>query len=236
MRVLTYNIAGHRGRDQLDYLKRIADLIVETGADVAGLQEVAMYADRVPPQVAFAALTGFHADFQAAHRSRGHILGNLIVSRTPLQEVSGHELPGQFPERRVLQEVLTSADGHPVTMYNTHLVHLSSAASLVRRRQIRRVVLEMRGCSTPYVLVGDMNAAPHSREFGSVRKLDPSRLGNHHHGLRSWPSRRPLIQYDHIWPGPGWQVLDVRVLDPHISDHRPVLAEIQWKQPAPIIP
>ncbi len=228
MRVLTYNIAGNRGKNQTDYLARIADLLLKAEADIAGLQEVALYGDRERPDDLLRRLTGMHVSFAAAHQSRGHILGNLVLSRSPLERELSHSLPGRFPEQRVLQEVRTSADGHPIVLFNTHLVHLATMGSPVRRRQIRRVVEQMHACAEPYVLVGDMNASPRARELGAVRKLDPLRAGDHHDALRSWPARRPLIQYDHIWPGPGWHVEEVRVLGRHVSDHRPVLADVRW--------
>jgi endonuclease/exonuclease/phosphatase family metal-dependent hydrolase len=226
MRILTYNIAGNRGRDRLDYLKRVAELITRSEADVVGLQEVVDHGGMEQPEKILARLTGLHAYFQAAHVGRRHILGNAILSRHPILECRSYELPGRFPERRMLSEVETCVGDLRVTVFNTHLVHLARAGALIRRVQASEVARHLQRCSFPHVLVGDLNAAPQAGELQALRTL--CGVGEHLRGLRSWPARRPWIQYDHIWPGPGWETARVQILDAHVSDHRPVLAELRW--------
>lgn len=226
MLILTYNIAGNRGRGRPQHLEDVAALILESGADVVGLQEVVDHGGMEQPEKILARLTGMQAQFQAAHLGKRHILGNAVLSREPILESRSYELPGRFPERRMLSEVVTSVRGLRVTVFNTHLVHLARAGALIRRVQATEVARRMQTCEHPHVLVGDLNAAPNAGELLAVRTL--CGLQDTLHGLRSWPARRPLIQYDHIWPGPGWELEFARILDPHVSDHRPVLARLRW--------
>lgn len=226
MRILTYNIAGHQGRRRPDYLDRIAELILEVEPDLAGLQEVVDHGDDEHPEQRLARLTGMHTQFCAAHLGKRHILGNAILSREPISDTRTYELPGRFPERRMVLEVESHVRGLEVTLFNTHLVHLARAGALIRRVQADEVARLMQVCARPHVLIGDLNAAAHAREFHALRGNGGSHL--HHVGLRSWPARRPWMQFDHVWPGPGWEVESVRTLDAHISDHRPVLAELRW--------
>lgn len=228
MRVLTYNIAGNRSRGKRSYLEEIAELIQRTGTDVVGLQEVVHYpGDQHPPEDILGELTGMHAVYLPAHEGRKHTIGNAVLCREPIIETVSHELPHTFPERRVLLEVDTHVDGLPVTVFCTHLVHLARAGARMRLVQAGAIAKRLSTCWRPHVLLGDLNAGPHSRELHPLRTHETA--GEHMRGIHTWPARRPFILYDHIWPGPGWEVENIEVLMPHLSDHRPLLAQLGWK-------
>jgi endonuclease/exonuclease/phosphatase family metal-dependent hydrolase len=230
MRVLTYNIAGNKGG--VDHLRRVAELICKTGVEVVGLQEVVHRAGLPDPEKVLGELTGMHAEFLQAHRHRGYVLGNAILTREPIRKRHSHPLPHAWPERRVLLEVeTTTAAGLPVTVFCTHLVHLAYAGRMMRRVQAAAVAKRMSACQTAHFLVGDLNASPQANELHPLRKI--TMRHDHLKGLRSWPARRPLLLYDHIWPGPGWEVEEVEVLNAHVSAHRPLLAQLGWKGAAP---
>src|SRR5205814_4536609 len=108
MRILTYNIAGNRGRGRPAHLEQVAELVLEAGADVVGLQEVVDHGGMEQPEKLLGRLTGMHAYFQAAHVGRRSILRNAVLSREPILVSRSYELPGRFPERRMLSEVETS--------------------------------------------------------------------------------------------------------------------------------
>lgn len=227
MRVLTYNIAGNKGRSQPDYVPRIAELIRKLDVDVVGLQEVVHFDGQADsPDELLCRLTGMHAEFLPAHRHNSYAIGNAVLSREPIAEVVAADLPYSWPERRVLMEVRTTLQALPVTVFCTHLVHMAGVARRLRLAQVTAVAKRMEMCWRPHILVGDLNASPHSRELHPVREV--CNRHDHLRGLRSWPARRPWILYDHIWAGPGWEVEEIRILDRHISDHRPVLAQLAW--------
>ena len=49
--------------------------------------------------------------------------------------------------------------------------------------------------------------------------------------LPTFPAADPQRQIDYValWPADAWDVVEVRVLDePVASDHRPLLAVVQW--------
>jgi len=228
MQVLTYNIAGNRGRGRSAYLKQIAELIRKAAADVVGLQEVVhTRTDREPVEQVLARLTGMHATFLAAHQFKSHCLGNAVLCREPIEETLSHDLPHTWPERRILLEVQTTVRGMPVTVFCTHLVHMDRMAARLRLAQASTVAKRMSQCWRPHILVGDLNAGPLSRDLQPVRDLCGA--NDDLCDLRSWPARRPLILYDHIWPGPGWEIEKAEVLDLHVSDHRPLLATLAWR-------
>jgi endonuclease/exonuclease/phosphatase family metal-dependent hydrolase len=228
VQVLTYNIAGRRGKGQPRYLLDIAALIKKTQADVVGLQEVVHHEGETNPEEILAAETGMHACFIEAHEGRRLTLGNAILTRGPIVKSAVHELPWRLPERRILLEVETMIEDRPVTVFNTHLVHLSHASRILRRGQAQAVAKRLQACKNGHVLIGDLNCSPHAGELLCLRQH--SGVHKHHKELRTWPARRPWITYDHIWPGGGLEVVEARTLDLHVSDHRPVLARLRWKK------
>jgi endonuclease/exonuclease/phosphatase family metal-dependent hydrolase len=227
MKVLTYNIAGYRGSRNPRHLQEVAELIVQTEPEVVGLQEVVHRSGAQNPEEQLAEWTGMHAAFVPAHHFRRYCLGNAILCRDPIHETVTHDLPFSWPERRILLEVRTTAAGLPLTVFCTHLVHLARMARRIRLAQVTAIAKLMGECWRPHLLLGDLNACPRSRELAPVRE----HAGGHDHlsGLSTWPARRPWVLYDHIWPGPGWDVRETRVLDLHVSDHRPLLARLGWK-------
>src|SRR3712207_5237235 len=197
MKVLTYNIAGSRGSKRPGHLERVGDLILSSGADIIGLQEVIhARAHYIEPEEALAERTGMHAYFLPAHQFKRYCIGNAVLCREPIRKATSHELPHSWPERRVLLEVETEVNGLAVTMFCTHLVHMARVASRLRLAQATAVAKRMAACPRPHVLVGDLNTSPHSHELHPVRKI----CAPHEHmcRLRSWPARRPMILYDHI--------------------------------------
>jgi len=232
LRVLTYNIAGNRGRRRGNHVEEVAALIRNLDADLVGLQEVVHFDDdHHPPDDRLAELTGMHAAFLPAHRARGYTLGNAVLCREPIQETVSVDLPHPWPERRVLLEVATRLGELPVRVFCTHLVHLARAAAKYRTAQVQAVAHRMETCPEAHLLVGDLNTGPHARELHRVREWCAGAA--HLAGLRTWPARRPVVLFDHIWPGPGWEVCRAEVLASHVSDHRPLLAELTWAGPWP---
>ncbi len=229
MRVITYNIAGNRGRSRPAHMEEIAGLVRLAEPDVVGLQEVVhVHGDSRPPEELLAELTGMHAWFLPAHQFKRYCLGNAVLCRQPITRTVSHELPHAWPERRVLLEVeTTTQDALPITVFCTHLVHMAGVASPLRLAQAARVARQMSTCWRPHFLMGDLNASPFARELAPLRRLREA--PDHLRGLRSWPARRPWVLYDHVWPGPGWVVEAVEVMDLHVSDHRPLLAQLGWK-------
>jgi endonuclease/exonuclease/phosphatase family metal-dependent hydrolase len=226
MKVLTYNIAGHKGKRQPGHLEAVAALILKTAPDVVGLQEVVHFNGKQLPEEILAEKTGMHACFLPAHRFKSRCLGNAVLCREPISLTVSHELPHAWPERRMLLEVESCVNGLPVTVFCTHLVHMAQMAARFRLAQATAVAKRMSTCWRPHLLMGDLNAGPNARELHPVRALGGA--DDHLDGLRSWPARRPLVLYDHIWPGPGWVVERMELLDLHVSDHRPLLAQLGW--------
>lgn len=223
LRVLTYNIHHGEGSDgKWDY-ERLAGKIDELRPDVAVLQEVDRGTKRaggVDQAAHLAKLTGMKFVFGRVMPYDGGEYGLAILSRFPIERSGTYPLPFDFGQepRALLRARIVPDNGLPVfDCWTTHLCHQSEVARVRQAKQIRWVLREFE--DAPAVLAGDFNARPGSAPMEAMLADD-------------WldaTATRSEIDYVLIRRRDAWRVAKVIVLeDRTISDHRPVLAELEW--------
>lgn len=223
----SYNIHKAVGLDRRRDPERIMAVLHELDADVVALQE----ADRrfgkresVLPRAMLDDLSHYRA-VPLNHRpdSLGWHGNALLVKRhVTVSEAGVVPLPTLEPRGAVRADLL--AHGRRVRVVGMHL----DLSGLRRRQQVRTILGHVAACGapSPAVLMGDFNEwALHGGAFGEFhapwRVLAPG---------RSFPSRRPVAQFDRIVISPEWALDDTRVhhsaLAAVASDHLPVLARL----------
>lgn len=223
LRVLTYNIHHGEGRDgKFDY-ERLAGKIEELRPDVAVLQEVDRGTKRaggVDQAARLAELTGMKFVFGRAMPYDGGEYGLAILSRFPIERSETYPLPFDFGRepRALLRARIVPEGGLPVfDCWGTHLCHQEEVARVRQVKQIRWVI--SRFDDAPAVLAGDFNARPGSAPMEAMLAED-------------WldaAAPQSEIDYVLIRRTDAWRVAKVVVLeDRTVSDHRPVLAELEW--------
>ena len=223
LRVLTYNIHHGEGSDgKFDY-ERLAGKIVELRPDVAVLQEVDRGTERaggVDQAARLAELTGMNFVFGRAMPYDGGEYGLAILSRFPIEHSETYPLPFDFGQepRALLRARIVPDNGLPVfDCWATHLCHQSEDSRVRQVKQIRWVLREFE--DAPVVLAGDFNALPGSAPMEAMLADD-------------WldaTAPQSEIDYVLIRRTDAWRVAKVVVLeDRTVSDHRPVLAELEW--------
>lgn len=247
--LMTYNIHRWAGRDQRIDLDRLAGVIQASGADVIGLNEVlhpvtdgqrtyaplAELAERLGMYYAFGASgwMDYGPDWQGP-------VGNAILSRYPLTDVSNSRLP-RLPstkQRSLLGATLASGPVQGLTAFVTHLDH---AFEGTRLHQINSVI-ERIARRSPHFLVGDFNTpgflGPNTRRLlpPVLRMLrragyeDAFHAVGEGHGM-TFPSQSPLVRIDFLFMPSRWArgLRSARavnsVVTQHASDHRPLLVE-----------
>jgi endonuclease/exonuclease/phosphatase (EEP) superfamily protein YafD len=109
------------------------------------------------------------------------------------------------------------------------LVDVSSSLWISRRKAfvaIREALLPYR--DQPLLLLGDFNTPPESCWFDGLRGTMANALesaGNGYTG--TWPSLLPVLRLDQIWTA-GVRAVSCEVGFSWRSDHRPVVATIDW--------
>lgn len=223
LRAASFNIHGARPAAGPPDLAAIGRVIRELQADLCGLQELHRF---LPLPGSFcsqprrlSALVGSEVWFSPSFGWGPIGYGNGLISTLPVEKASIFRLPGSG-ERRALLKMVLRVESRTVTFFNTHL-GLSPEARIQQVELIRERLREVDG---PAVLVGDLNAAPGSRELLLLAQA----------GLRSavppeaatFPSHAPVLRLDHVLVSRHFQVLGGAVVDTQVSDHRPIYADL----------
>jgi endonuclease/exonuclease/phosphatase family metal-dependent hydrolase len=227
LRVLTYNIHHAEGTDgKIDY-QRLAGIITGLEPDVVALQEVDRNTERTGREdqaARLAELTGMRHAFGTAMHYSGGQYGEAILSRFSIIEHKSHPLPfryGQEP-RAALAARIRPENGLPEFLFvGTHLCHQSGQTRTDQARQLDHLFgAESDYSKVPVVLAGDLNARPGSEpmrvllENGWIDAIAP----------------QSVIDYVLFRESDPWHVVEVQIIDDRVaSDHRPVLAVLEWQ-------
>ncbi|GAA4638967.1 endonuclease/exonuclease/phosphatase family protein [Mycolicibacterium sediminis] len=104
----------------------------------------------------------------------------------------------------------------PLVVGNAHLSFVPGW----NRRQLRRVIDDMRRCPGPHVLTGDLNMTPAAvRRWSRLRPLADA---------LTFPAHGPTRQLDHmLTDDPGLVVTGVHAPEVPLSDHRPLVVDLE---------
>jgi endonuclease/exonuclease/phosphatase family metal-dependent hydrolase len=230
LRVLSYNIHHGEGTDGKLDLPRIANVIRAADPDVVALQEVDDKTKRtkgVDQTAELARLTGLHGAFGKAIDLEGGAYGQAVLSRVPLGKGTVHLLPNEpNREQRIAFDVPLTLDGREVTFVTTHLDHQRDDLRQMQAAKLNEVFADAK---TPVILAGDLNATPDSRPFALLATKWEMATGDK---LFTIPSAKPTKQIDYVLvhrTAAAFKIVEVKVIDePVASDHRPILAVLEW--------
>jgi len=221
--VATWNVHCGVGRDRCYVPSRVADVVVETGADVIALQEVG---SRDASEILLDALvkrTGFHAVDGWTRRHAGCDFGNVVLSRYPVDEARRVDLTVLGREPRGALDVVVAAPQGRLRIIGTHLGLLPGE----RRAQVQRLLRALeRDTPLPTVLTGDVNEwylwGRPLRWLHKHFKATPA--------PPTFPAWRPLLSLDRLWTEPASLLAGLRVhrsvLARSASDHLPLVAQL----------
>lgn len=227
LRVLTYNIHHAEGSDgKIDY-ERIAAIITSLKPDVVALQEVDQCTRRsagVDQASRLAELTGMQHAFGTAMHYAGGAYGEAILSRFPMTEPTTFRLPFRFGQepRAALAARVRPAGGLPeFLLVGTHLCHQSGETRLDQTRQLHRLFgAEGTVTRLPVILAGDLNARPDSEPMRALLE----------NGWIDAVAPHSVIDYVLYRSGDPWRIAQIKIVDDLVaSDHRPVLAVLEWQ-------
>lgn len=232
MRLLTYNIQAAIGAKKTsDYIRHGYRQFFQTRAktrtlvklgqfikdfDVVCLQEVDLGGRRSGFQSQLDVLSEVSGLTHIATQTnrivgKTSIHGNATLSRYPIESVTDHKLPGRIPGRGLLE---CQIEG--VTFFNTHL-------SLGTKAQTEQLgfIAEQIHAKTRSIMVGDLNCRSTQAALEDfAQKAGLSILTTPTH--KTYPAWSPRQDLDHILVSDDFHGLEATVLNPGLSDHRPV--------------
>jgi len=239
VKVIAYNIAkcfvregGLSFRPTVEVsacLERIASLLREEQPHLVFLSEIDVESGPCPiDQVRFLAdSVGMYAHAFAPNYSFGLPFfrvrsGNAILSRFPLHPLPTQQLAGGAPfyypvnNRRALW-VQSQIGEETVVLGSLRNDSFDLENNLVQSREL---LARMGG--TPALLAGDFNAPQGSESIRLFR--DSGLFTGAFEGPATYPSDAPDRCIDYILAPRAWRLVDHRVIDDQVSDHRPVVS------------
>jgi endonuclease/exonuclease/phosphatase family metal-dependent hydrolase len=223
--VMTFNIEGHASLLRSDHIEQIAEVINKYRPDLVGINEAhrktwqARFGDHT---LELARRTGMNVVFGRSYHFAGGDFGNAVLARGQIVASDVHELPGTG-EPRTLLDTKVRINGGVVEFYVTHIAAWASLGIKTRDLQLQCISDHLRASTHPFILVGDLNAPPESRELAKFLGGVAMQFA----GNPKEPTHRVMEKrLDYILADRGWTVRNARVLDDGPSDHRPVLAEL----------
>ncbi len=237
LRVLCYNIHYGQGTDGKYDVERLAAVIRQARPDLVAIQEADVgvkRSGRVHQIRELAKRTGLAARFGPTQHYEGGLFGNAVLTRLPILDVAIHPLPytESTPERvtyprGAIAVTLRGPHDQAFRFISTHFQHNVAEDRVAEAQAINELFAG--DAAIPTILAGDMNAKPDAEPIRTLLK-------HWSHAIDTPPSptapaTRPTSRIDYIFyrPAGAFRVAETTVIDESIaSDHRPVLAVLQW--------
>ena len=232
LRIATYNIHRCRGLDRRVLPSRTAAVLADIDADVIALQEViGSNASNPGHAEELGAALGMGWVMAPARRLRGHLFGNVVLSRLPIRDHSQYDLSWNGREPRCCQRVDLAVNSHTVHLYNVHL----GTSLRERRHQAVRLAAFVRDrrVAGPKVVLGDFNEWTRGLATTMLSEsLQSVNLFAHLKRRRTYPGVFPLLHLDHIYyEGARVEVRNVELPRTRrtliTSDHLPLVADLR---------
>jgi endonuclease/exonuclease/phosphatase family metal-dependent hydrolase len=231
VRIATYNIHRCRGLDGRTQPQRIVRVLGSIGADVIALQEVigagpsgGGHAEEI------GAALGMGWVMAPTRHLRGHLFGNVVLSRFPIRHHVQHDISWKTCERRGCQRVDLDVDDRTLHFYNVHL----GTAFLERRHQALRLaeIVHDRHVRGPKIVLGDFNEWLRGLATAMLsERLHSIDLRAHLKRRRTYPGLFPILHLDHIYYEGHVDVVKVELPRTRrsliASDHLPLVAELR---------
>ncbi|WLD91600.1 endonuclease/exonuclease/phosphatase family protein [Alkalihalobacillus sp. AL-G] len=236
LKIMTFNIHHGVGTDGRLDLDRIATVIIESNADIIGLNEVdrsfSQRSDYMDEIKYLAEKLKFEYSFSPSltlkcrFSKNGGKYGNALLSKFPLVAKKPHQMDfisGIIEGRSLLQATIEPTYSLPIHFFVTHL----SINPFLQRKQIEFILKHTTALkNTPVLVMGDFNLRSGQKNW---RRLN-SKLNDLGSGQPTYPSKRPRVQLDYLFGNNHVKAKNIQVFDylPEASDHLPLLATIKF--------
>ncbi len=239
LRLMTYNVHGCVGMDGKLSPERIARVVAEHAPDVVAVQELDVGRSRsgwIDQAQAIARYLEMEFHFQPALSVEEELYGNAVFSTRPMRLIRADRLPGpgglgQLEPRGALW-VAVEVGGSEVHIINTHLGLLSGERRVQAEALLGSDWLGGMDDVIARILCGDFNALPASSAYRrlSAHLRDAQTMVEKQRPRKTYFGRYPTARIDHVFVGPGIEVLGVKVPSAHrarvASDHLPLVVDL----------
>lgn len=232
LKVLSFNIYHGETMNHDFDLDRIAQVIIDTDADIVALQEVDYKTNRAKGYDLVTELAWrckMQGIFAKAMDYDGGEYGEGLLSKFSFYQTKNHALPyslGNEP-RAALEAILILPSGDTISFTATHLDHLENPHDRILQSQ--EINLLYQEAIYPSILAGDLNDIPDSEAIEILENIWTSSHQSDQMKL-TYPSNHPELKIDYImyYPKQKWKVIETKTIcDSIASDHCAYLVSLE---------
>ncbi len=241
--VMTYNV--YHGENPYNLgtsnLDEVADIINAYHPDFVALQEVDSMTRRtagfnegrrINVAEELGRLTGMQGHFgKAIDFSDGGYGEGLLIRHVgtpfPHRKVM-LPIPKGGEDRAVLMVQGEIADGQEIIFAGTHLCHQFDENRVAQAKELVRYFKDQ---DEPVILCGDFNFEPDSEAYQIMTEYFDDAAVLFGEPQNTFSAKDPRIRIDFIFlsKNQDWKVQSLEVLDEDASDHKPVVAKIEFR-------
>lgn len=238
IKVMTYNVHHCNPPEKQGVIDvgATAAVIKQQNADIVAVQEVDVNTGRsgkINQAEQLAVKAGYQSFYFAkAMDYDGGQYGLLILSKYPLSDTKTYVLPktevDKSGEPRVLALATVALPGGKTMQFgNTHLEAYNKASRLLQVKEINRIA---GASSMPFIVAGDFNAHEGS-EVINLLDENFTRSCNNCPATFAEGKETGAIDFIASRPKAAFAIISHKVIpDNKVSDHMPVVAELQFKR------
>ncbi|WP_339750639.1 endonuclease/exonuclease/phosphatase family protein [Algoriphagus aquimarinus] len=234
VKVLSYNVhhCNPPSNPGLIDVDGIAKVIMDSNADLVGLQEIDVNNERSGMHLnqakKLAELTDMYYYFSKGIDYKGGEYGTAILSKYPISQMETIQLPEEPGSERRTLSVLTVdlPNGKKMRFGNTHLDFTSDENALA---QAKAITTYFEAEELPVILVGDFNVESTSQTMAHLDKTFDRTCEQGCPATIPVVNPRKAIDFILYSSGMGIQTMFHEVIQEHYaSDHLPVLAKLKF--------
>jgi len=228
-----------------------ADFIQGVAPDYLGAQEVVQGVIsrcncNIPQIIANAAGMASRFTMALPYGNDNGYYGTAVASSQTILDTKAQQLAFPVIEQRVVTAIRTqplALKGRNLWYVNTHVDYFSKEGRMSQINQVLSFINSIADSQAVIVLGGDFNGGPDDDGYKTIKNAGFTNawetFNGSPNGGYTYPAGSPGSRFDNLWfkapSGVTIRVTSVVVPDTRVSDHRPLVATLDFTVGAPVV-
>lgn len=226
--ICTFNIQNNFKNYNSTKSKQIVKLLKNKNIDVYNLQEVYSKIDKDLKKTIKSLAYTINGTYRFLIPTRYNEKNPIITNKKVISNRTYHLPFLPSITKRIMTKVVIEDNGKLVSIYNTHL---EVRKEKVKERQLKRILKILKKDNNPIILTGDFNLKTNNEMFNKfIKELESIGIKHIDIADKTLKISKYHRAIDHIFISEEFKLISKdRITDLEISDHYPVLIQIDYK-------
>lgn len=226
--ICTFNIQNNFKNYNSTKSKQIIKLLKNKNIDVYNLQEVYSKIDKDLKKTIKSLAYTINGTYRFLIPTRYNEKNPIITNKKVISNRTYHLPFLPSITKRIMTKVVIEDNGKLVSIYNTHL---EVRKEKVKERQLKRILKILKKDNNPIILTGDFNLKTNNEMFNKfIKELESIGIKHIDIADKTLKISKYHRAIDHIFISEEFKLISKdRITDLEISDHYPVLIQIDYK-------